>query len=41
MAYARRQHNGVILADGNILITGGSKTPVFNNAAGAILASEI
>lgn len=41
MAYARRQHNGVILADGNVLITGGSKTPQFNDNAGAILASEI
>ncbi|HET6279687.1 MAG TPA: hypothetical protein VFH73_01925, partial [Polyangia bacterium] len=41
MAYARRQHNGVILADGNVLITGGSKTPVFNSNAGAIMASEL
>ncbi|HXI56700.1 MAG TPA: galactose oxidase-like domain-containing protein, partial [Polyangia bacterium] len=41
MAFPRRQSNAIILADGNILVTGGSKTPVFNSAAGAIFASEI
>ncbi|HTE49223.1 MAG TPA: galactose oxidase-like domain-containing protein [Kofleriaceae bacterium] len=41
MAYPRRQHNSVILADGNVLVTGGSKTPAFSDNAGAIFASEI
>jgi hypothetical protein len=41
MAFPRRQHNSVILADGNILVTGGSKTPAFSDNAGAIYASEI
>lgn len=41
MAFPRRQINAVILADGNVLVTGGSKTPAFNDNAGAILASEI
>ena len=41
MAFPRRQLNAVILADGNILVTGGSKTPSFNDAAGAIYATEI
>ena len=41
MAFPRRQINAVILADGNVLVTGGSKTPVFNDNAGSLFAAEI
>jgi Domain of unknown function (DUF1929)/Gylcosyl hydrolase family 115 C-terminal domain/Legume lectin domain len=41
MAFPRRQINAVILADGNVLVTGGSKTPAFSDNAGSIFATEI
>ncbi|HJQ39874.1 MAG TPA: galactose oxidase early set domain-containing protein, partial [Thermoanaerobaculia bacterium] len=41
MNYARRQLNATILADGKVLVTGGTNAAGFNNAAGAIYASEL
>lgn len=41
MALARRQVSGVILADGQILVTGGSTGSGFNDGAGGVLAAEI
>jgi Ca2+-binding RTX toxin-like protein len=41
MASPRRQHNSIILADGKVLVTGGNSTPVFSDAAGAVLAAEL
>lgn len=41
MAFPRRQHNSVIMADGNILVTGGSTSPEFNSYAGHVKATEI
>lgn len=40
MRYARRQLNATIMADGKILVTGGTTSPGFNDAAGAVLAAE-
>ena len=41
MQYARRQFNANILADGKVLVTGGTSAPGFNNESGAVLAPEI
>jgi hypothetical protein len=41
MAFARRQISAAILADGQVLVTGGTSTPGFNEAAGSVLAGEI
>jgi hypothetical protein len=41
MAFARRQMNLTILADGKVLATGGSSAGGFNNAAGSVLAAEL
>jgi hypothetical protein len=41
MAQPRRQHNATILADGTVLVTGGSSVSGFNNAAGQVALAEI
>ncbi len=41
MSIARRQTNLTILADGKVLMTGGSSAVGFNNAAGAVLYAEL
>lgn len=41
MAFPRRQMNATILADGSVLVTGGTSAPGFNNQAGAIHAAEL
>jgi hypothetical protein len=41
MSFARRQMNATILADGTVLVTGGTSAPGFNNQAGAIHAAEL
>jgi hypothetical protein len=41
MAFPRRQMNATILADGTVLVTGGTSAPGFNNQAGAIHAAEL
>lgn len=41
MSIARRQINATIMADGRILVTGGSSAPGFNEATGAVLYGEI
>jgi hypothetical protein len=41
MAFPRRQLNATILADGTVLVTGGTSGPGFNNQAGAIHAAEL
>jgi hypothetical protein len=41
MAQPRRQHNATILADGTVLVTGGSSASGFNNSAGQVALSEI
>ncbi len=41
MSIARRQINATIMADGRILVTGGSSAPGFNEPAGAVLYGEI
>ena len=41
MQYARRQFNALVLADGKVLVVGGTNAPGFNNPAGSILAPEI
>jgi len=40
MAFGRRQLNAVILADGSVLITGGTSQCGFTNEAGAVFAAE-
>jgi Domain of unknown function (DUF1929)/Glyoxal oxidase N-terminus len=41
MAYGRRHLNATLLADGKILVTGGTSSGGFNTAAGAVYAAEI
>ena len=41
MAYARRQINGTLLPTGDVLVTGGTSAPGFNNAAGAVHTAEL
>src|SRR5690349_498479 len=41
MAFARRQLNATILADGSVLVTGGTSGTGFNNQASAIHAGEL
>lgn len=41
MAFARRQMNATILADGKVLVTGGTSGTGFNNPNGSVLAAEI
>jgi galactose oxidase len=41
MEFARRQMNLTILADGRVLATGGTSSPGFNDARGALLSTEI
>jgi hypothetical protein len=41
MAFARRQMNATLLADGSVLVTGGTSGPGFNNQAGAVHFAEL
>ena len=41
MAVARRQLNATLLPDGNVLVTGGTSSPGFNDPAGAVHAAEL
>jgi hypothetical protein len=41
MAQPRRQNNATILADGTVLITGGSSKPGFNDATGFVAQAEL
>jgi hypothetical protein len=41
MAFARRQMNATLLADGKVLVTGGTSGPGFNDQAGAVHAAEL
>ena len=41
MAFARRQLNATILADGKVLVTHGTSGPGFNNVAAAVRAAEL
>ena len=41
MAFARRQMNATILADGSVLVTGGTNGPGFNNQAGSVRYAEL
>ena len=41
MAFARRQLNATLLPDGNVLVTGGTSSPGFNDPAGAVHAAEL
>src|SRR5205085_8132368 len=41
MAFARRQLNATILADGQVLATHGSSGPGFNNVVAAVHAAEV
>ncbi len=41
MSFPRRQLNATVLPDGSVLATGGSSSPGFNDAAGAVLAAEL
>jgi Domain of unknown function (DUF1929) len=41
MNYARKHANSTLLPDGSVLITGGSTSTAFNDAAGAVFAAEL
>jgi 6-phosphogluconolactonase (cycloisomerase 2 family) len=41
MSVGRRQHNATLLADGKVLVTGGSALPGFDNPAGAVFFAEL
>ncbi len=41
MAFARRQMNATLLADGSVLVTGGTSGPGFNDQAGAVHEAEL
>ena len=41
MQFIRRQINATLLPDGNVLVTGGTSSPGFNNPAGAVDAAEL
>lgn len=41
MAFARRQMNATLLADGTVLVTGGTSAPGFNNQAGSVHQAEL
>ena len=41
MQYARRHSNATLLPTGDVLVTGGTSAPGFNNAAGAVYAAEL
>jgi len=41
MAFARRQMNATLLADGSVLVTGGTSGPGFNDQARAVRAAEL
>ncbi len=41
MAFPRRQLNATILADGSVLVTGGTRGAGFNNQAAAVRAAEL
>jgi hypothetical protein len=41
MAYARRQMNATLLPTGDVVVTGGTSSPGFNDAAGAVHAAEL
>jgi hypothetical protein len=41
MAFARKQLNATLLADGSVLVTGGTSAPGFNNQGGAVHEAEL
>ncbi|HEY8197302.1 MAG TPA: galactose oxidase-like domain-containing protein [Gemmatimonadales bacterium] len=41
MTFPRRQMNATLLADGSVLVTGGTSGPGFNNQQGAVHAAEL
>jgi WD40 repeat protein len=41
MSFARRQLNATILADGSVLVTGGTSGPGFNSQGGAVHTAEL